>query len=111
MAGFLRLRSITDNQTDNIQSQCDSAALILKFAVIVGDKASSTMVGGAITIAGEFINPAMKAMISDPTADAGRVLSLGALPENKKSGESAVGDPVANAFSRARGNVLLDARP
>ncbi len=97
-------------QTENIQSQRDSAALILKFAAIVGDKATGPVVGGAITAAGEFINPTMRALIQDNTADAGKVLSMGALPRNNQ-GEPAMGDPVLNAFTRGRSDVLDHARP
>ncbi len=97
-------------QTENIQQQRDSAALILKFAAIAGDKATGPIAGGAITAAGEFINPAMRALIADPTADAGRVLEMGALPVDQR-GEPAVGQDVSDAFDGAINRVLRTARP
>jgi hypothetical protein len=97
-------------QTDNIQQQRDSAALILKFAAIAGDKATGPIAGGAITAAGEFINPAMRALIADPTADAGRVMEMGALPVDQR-GEPAVGQNVSDAFDGAINRVLRTARP
>lgn len=99
--------------TKDVKEQQEVATAVLKSVLSVVDKAGvgGRVVGGAASVAKEWVVFAVRGAIDDPGASAAQKLERAALPQDPGTGELGVGDPIADAFNTTLSRVQRSAAP
>lgn len=100
----------------DVAQQRAQVTAILKSALTIVDKAkiggpAAAAIGTGASLAKEWVQFAVNAAISDPTANAGTRLENAALPVDTRTGELGVGDAVSSTFDDTLASVQRRARP
>lgn len=99
----------------DINNQRETTSVFLNAALTLIDKLGEAPLGLGVatgaSLGKDFLQVSVNAAIQDPTADTGARLAKAALPSDPKTGESAVGTKVDEAFYAALTRVQIQSKP
>lgn len=97
----------------DVKAQQEAVTAVLKSVLTVVDKAGvgGKAVGTAASVGKEWVQFAVRGAINDPGTTPAQKLERAALPQDPKTQELGVGDPVADAFNTTLSRVQRTAEP